>query len=145
MSQTTSAIYLASRLNALSRDYLTAALAKANLSDLEPCHGDLFNVLFVEDGLGLVELAVRSGRSKSTVSVMVRRLVSLGYLTKTTDEADVRAVKIHLTDKARALKPVFDRISEQMQAVLTENIHPTSLRTLESLLTQAVKNFEAQR
>ncbi len=138
-------ISLNARLTTAAHDFLARRLTDAGHPDIEPCHGDVFVVLFAEDALGLTELARRSGRSKSTVSVMVRRLTALGYLEKITDEKDTRAVKIRLTEKGRQLKPVFDTISQTMAETLAEGLTDPQLEALETLLTQCLANFEKAR
>lgn len=134
-------ISLASRLSEAARGFLLQALAKAGHPDIEPCHGDIFAVLFSGDALGLTELAHRTGRCKSTVSVMVRRLTALGYLEKVRDEKDTRAVLIRLTDSGKALEPVFASISAEMAEILEEGLTAKELETLEALLARSIACF----
>ena len=49
----------------------------------------------------LNELADRTATHQSSVSVVVRRLVDHGYVTRTTSDADRRRVELALTDKGR--------------------------------------------
>lgn len=135
-------VHLTALLADATKQYLTKSLAEAGHAGLEPCHGDVFVVLFAEDNLSLTELARRSGRSKSTVSVMVRRLTALGYLEKVEDADDSRAVRIRLADKGVALRPVFDRISQAMQDVLTQGFTGKELSAFENFLARAKENFE---
>ncbi|MEY4509567.1 MAG: hypothetical protein RLZZ450_1689 [Pseudomonadota bacterium] len=58
------------------------------------------------DGLSLNQLAARTRTHQSTVSVVVKRLVEHGMLTRTTSELDARRVEIRLTKRGRA---VLDR------------------------------------
>ena len=51
----------------------------------------------------LNDLAERTATHQSSVSVVVRRLVERGYVTRTTAAADKRRIQIDVTDKARAL------------------------------------------
>ena len=76
---------------------------------------------------------------------MVRRLTTLGYLEKVTDDKDTRAVKIRLTEKGRKLKPVFDAISQTMAETLAEGLTAPQLEALENILTQCLANFEKAR
>ena len=143
MSRFRPLVHLSSRLSDGAKRYLTKSLAAAGHSDLEPCHGDVFVVLFAEDCLSLTELARRSGRSKSTLSVMVRRLTALGYLEKAADDEDTRAVKIRLSQKGEALRPVFERISQSMQDVLAASFTEEELASFEEFLSRAGDRFEA--
>jgi DNA-binding MarR family transcriptional regulator len=58
------------------------------------------------EALSLNELAARTRTHQSTVSVVVKRLVEHGMLTRTTSELDARRVQIRLTRRGRA---VLDR------------------------------------
>lgn len=51
----------------------------------------------------LNELADRTATHQSSVSVVVRRLVDHGYVSRTTADADRRRVELSLTDKGRHL------------------------------------------
>ena len=135
-------ISLASRLTALSRDFITQEIRNAGHPEIEPCHGDVFVALFSEDGLGLVELARRCNKSKSNVSVMVRRLTALGYLEKIDNDEDIRAVKICLTKKGLGLKPIFEEISEKLQKIVGAGFSSSELTTFEASLRQSIANFE---
>ena len=136
---------LASRLTHAGNDFIQKALSEAGHPDIEPCHGDLFAVLFQTDAIGITELARRCGRSKSTLSVMVRRLTALGYLEKVPDPADTRAVIIRLTERGLRLRPVFDWISLGMTVTLSKSLADDELETFERLLGKAISGFEGAR
>ncbi len=135
-------VSLAARFHAASHDYLSSSLEKAQLTDIEPCHGDVFECLFTEDGLNLSELARRSGRSKSTISVMVRRLEKLGYLKREGNKDDSRALRIFLTEKGRELKPKFSRISQTLENAVSDGFTQKEIATFENYLTKALENFK---
>ncbi len=136
-------VSLTARLHAASHDYLVSLLEKAQLGDIEPCHGDLFECLFTEDGLNLTELARRSGRSKSNVSVMVGRLEKMGFLKKQGNKDDTRAIRIFLTEKGRELKPKFARISEALEKKVSSGFTEEELNSFEKNLAKAAENFKS--
>lgn len=135
-------VSLAAKFHAASHAFLVSSLEKEHLTDIEPCHGDVFECLFTEDGLNLSELARRSGRSKSTVSVMVRRLEKLGYLKKEGNKDDSRALRIFLTEKGRELKPKFACISQALETAVSEGFTQKELATFEKYLAKALENFK---
>jgi DNA-binding MarR family transcriptional regulator len=51
----------------------------------------------------LNELAERTATHQSSVSVVVRRLVDHGYVSRTTGDSDRRRVELALTDKGRTV------------------------------------------
>ena len=102
------------RLHALTRARIEALLAQHGITDIEPCHGDIFTVLFAEKSLPLTELAAKTHRCKSTVSVMVGRLVKAGWLQKTADPEDARRITVALTEKGRKIEGIFEAVSEAL-------------------------------
>lgn len=62
----------------------------------------------------MAELAGKIGRDKSTVTALVKKLEGLGYVQKERSAEDSRIVYVSLTQKGISLKPVFDRISDNI-------------------------------
>jgi DNA-binding Lrp family transcriptional regulator len=64
------------------------------------------------------DLADKIHRTKPTVTVLVDKLVELGYVTKEKSYEDSRVTYISLTEKGAALKPVFTEISDTLNALV---------------------------
>lgn len=142
MSNFSSVIHLNAKLHSSAKDFLEFELSNAGYPDIEPCHGDLFDCLFKDGPLPLTELAKRSGRSKSTASVMVTHLERKGYLQKSKDPTNARSRIIKLTPKGEALKPIFEAISQKMQDNLKLVLADDEIIKLEQLLSKALNGFE---
>src|SRR6266496_5966925 len=56
-----------------------------------------------EPGLRVNDLAVRHRLANNTVSVLVQQMVVAGLVTRATDPADRRAVRLDLTDEGRQM------------------------------------------
>jgi len=113
-------VSLAAKFHAASHAFLVSSLEKEHLTDIEPCHGDVFEC----------------------VSVMVRRLEKLGYLKKEGNKDDSRALRIFLTEKGRELKPKFARISQALETAVSEGFTQKELATFEKYLAKALENFK---
>lgn len=129
------------RLHALTRARIEALLAQHGITDIEPCHGDIFTVLFAEKRLPLTELAAKTHRCKSTVSVMVARLVKAGWLQKTADPEDARRITVALTEKGRKLEGIFEAVSEALIKDLSAGFTEEELRVFEGLMDRMSDNF----
>lgn len=129
------------RLHALTRARIEALLAQHGITDIEPCHGDIFTVLFAEKSLPLTELAAKTHRCKSTVSVMVARLVKAGWLQKTADPEDARRITVALTEKGRKLEGIFEAVSEALIKDLSAGFTEEDLRVFEGLMDRMSDNF----
>lgn len=129
------------RLHALTRARIEALLAQHGITDIEPCHGDIFTVLFAEKSLPLTELAAKTHRCKSTVSVMVARLVKAGWLQKTADPEDARRITVALTEKGRKLEGIFEAVSKALIKDLSAGFTEEELRVFEGLMDRMSDNF----
>lgn len=132
----------ASRLTALADDWLEKALAREGIEDILPAHGDLLAELYREGALSVSSLARRSARSKSTVSVLVRKLETAGYVRRRVDESDPRRLVIEPTDKGLALQEPFTRIADELNARLEAVLGAERADALDASLLLARKAFE---
>jgi DNA-binding MarR family transcriptional regulator len=82
----------------------------------------ILHVLRHEDDLSLKELSDRTATDQSSASLAVGKLVSDGYVQRTTSEEDRRQVRLSLTAKGRALvrqapPAAQERIMKSVQAM----------------------------
>lgn len=135
-------ISLASLLQEKASAFILSELVRRGITDLAPCHGDILARLYAgSDGCTISELAERTHRTKSTVSVLVSRLSASGYVEKLPARKDSRAVQILLTEKGRSLRPVFEEISDTMNAKLLSGFKAFEAQALEDLLLRCTENF----
>jgi DNA-binding MarR family transcriptional regulator len=96
------------------------AVSQAGAADMRPAHGNAMEMLSIQDGLRLTDIAARAGMAPQSMGEIVDDLVSKGYLARREDPSDRRAKRIYLTQKGRetaqasrvALLEVERRISE---------------------------------
>lgn len=139
----TDIISLAARIHETASSFIEQELHRYGYEDLAPCHGDIFICLYAQDGRTISDLAVHAHRTKATVSVLVNRLLRLGYVEKQVDTKDARSVKVYLTAKGRALQPVFSKISEDLAARVLRGFEQYEILTLQALLHRCRENMEA--
>ena len=97
-----------------------SAVSQAGAGDMRPAHGNAMEMLSIQDGLRLTDIASRAGVAPQSMGEIVDDLVSKGYLARREDPSDRRAKRIYLTQKGRetaqasriALREVEQRISE---------------------------------
>lgn len=95
-----------------------------------------------EDGLTQLELARRTHLSTPTISVTAKRLEAQGYVRRVTDENDMRALRVYLTDRGRELVEASHAASEAADGILMEGITPEESRQLLELLGRMRANME---
>jgi DNA-binding MarR family transcriptional regulator len=94
--------------------FLTRELAQRDMAGLAPSHGAILSTLFDREPVRMQELAKEIDRDKSTVTVLVKKLVEYGYVEKAEDSMDGRVSMICLTERGRALRSDFDEISQRL-------------------------------
>jgi DNA-binding MarR family transcriptional regulator len=75
-------------------------------------------LLWAEDRLTVGQLAERLALESGTVTPLIKRLEQAGLLTRCRSRIDERQVNVHLTEKGIALKPVADRLNEDLKAMV---------------------------
>jgi DNA-binding MarR family transcriptional regulator len=93
--------------------------------------------LWEEDGLTPGEVARRLGLATPTVTRATARMEAAGVLRRQPHELDRRLVRLHLTDRGRALEEVIGRemgrLSERALASLDHSARGDLVRALESV------------
>ena len=97
--------------------------------------------LWKEDGLKGSELADRLGVEPPTVTRMIRRMESCGFVERRPDPTDARSFRVHLTEKGRALEGPVARIWEEIEEKTLQGISPEETLALRRLLTQIRQNL----
>lgn len=128
----------ASRLRSLGNDLIVEGLRQRGVEGIVPSHGDIVHVLLHTESCSMSELARRIGRTKSTVTVLVRKLEQAGYVQREQDAADARGVRISLTARGRALEPAFREISDRLESLIRERLSDDEAARLEELLAKCV-------
>ena len=89
---------------------------------LRPAHGNAQEMLAVQDGLRLTDIAAQAGMTTQSMGELVDDLVAKGYLRRQEDPADRRAKRIYLTGKghqaADAGEAATRTAEQQIQAAL---------------------------
>lgn len=138
------AIALMSRIREKANRLIVTELAKHGVEGIVPSHGEIMLHLFGDREYAMQELAGKIHRTKPTVTVLVDKLVTFGYVTKEKSPADSRATIIRLTAKGRALGPVFAAISARLNAVVYGGLTEEEAAAFERTLRAVNANFDGQ-
>lgn len=107
-------ISLISKIRAKVNRHIEREMSRHGMEGIVTSHGDILYTLFSRQRMTMAELAGKIGRDKSTVTALVKKLEGLGYVQKERSAEDSRIVYVSLTQKGISLKPVFDRISDNI-------------------------------
>jgi MarR family transcriptional regulator, organic hydroperoxide resistance regulator len=112
--ETNHIVSLISKIRSKANRIIIRELRDRNIKGLSPSHGDIMFFLFQSGSASMMELAKRIDRDKSTLTALVKKLITMGYIETTRDKKDSRVTLVTLTEKGWQLKPDFDEISETL-------------------------------
>ena len=116
-----------------------STLKENGSGELSPSHGDILVVLYKNNQLTMKEIADRIHRTKATLTVLVDKLEKLDLVKRKKLSEDTRITYITLTKKGESLKPVFEKISNELNSMLYKNLSKEEAEQLDYLLEKMLK------
>ncbi len=129
---------LISKIHEKGNKFIIDGLKENNASELVPSHGDILITLYLNGRITMKDIAEKIHRTKPTVTVLVNKLEKLGYVKRETNGDDGRCTYINLTKKGEAFKPVFKKISDDLNEILYKNLSDKEADTLQKLLEKVI-------
>lgn len=125
---------LISRIRRRANKFIENELRNRQVAGIAPSHGDILFCLYNYQTLTMHQLSKLIDRDKSTVTVLIYKLVKLGYVNKEQDTQDARVYRLSLTEKGRALQPIFEEISERLLTAIYSDFTPEEKKQILLLL-----------
>ncbi|MGO0986061.1 MarR family winged helix-turn-helix transcriptional regulator [Clostridioides difficile] len=136
-------IHFISKTKANMLKFIENKLNKNGLNELLPTHGNILTALYENNGiLTMKEIANKIGKDKSTVTVLVNKLISLGYIERQKSDNDKRITYIKLTEKAMLIEDTFNSISLQVKETAYYNITEKEKQEFLRILKKINNNFK---
>ena len=135
-------IALIARVRDRAYEFITRELKKREIMGLVPSHGGIMSTLFKKDRIPMKEVAERIGRDKSTVTSLVNKLMSAGYVSKEKDPSDNRVTYLCLTAKGRSLERDFDVISARLIDTAFRGFSQQEREDIVRRIVKMLNNFE---
>lgn len=139
---TRDAISLMARVRQRVNGAILTEISRHGIDGIAVSHGDVLYALFHKHRMTMAEIADQIAKDKSTVTALVNKLISMGYVTKERDYMDARVVYASLTLKGRELQPVFEEISNRVLDMFYNNISQEEKEELIRILSKIENNFE---
>jgi DNA-binding MarR family transcriptional regulator len=135
-------VYFISKIKKKMVFFIEKKLNENGLGELKVSHGNILTSLYENGGsLKMNQMAEIIGKDKSTVTSLVNKLESLGYVRKTTDDKDKRATIVVLTDKGKDAENKFNSISKMVRETAYNDFSPQQKEQLLLLLKKLNSNF----
>jgi DNA-binding MarR family transcriptional regulator len=107
--------YLLAKASQRWNELLQAGFAQAGFPEVKASYGSVLIPLFEEEGLRMGEIARRARLSKQTMTTMVRLCERDGLVERLPDPDDGRAMRVHLTPKARRFQTRAERVLSELE------------------------------
>ena len=97
--------------------------------------------LWKADGVKVGQLADRLDVEPPTVTRMLQRMESCGFVERRSDPTDARSFRVYLTEKGRALEKPVVHIWEEAEEKTLQGMSPEERLSLRRFLAQVRKNL----
>jgi DNA-binding MarR family transcriptional regulator len=105
-------------------------VAQAAGAGLRPAHGNALEMLALQDGVRLTDIAAQAGMAPQSMGELVDDLVAKGYLRRQEDPADRRAKLIYLTGQGRQAAAAGEAATRQAEDQIQAALGPRQYQQL---------------
>ena len=137
-------LVLIARVRDRFQRYLLREFKNKGIEELSPSHGDILFVLASRKKVTMRDLARHIDRDKSTLTSLVNKLESGGYVKRTKDKSDSRITYIEATADARRVKTAMFSISRKLLRETYKNFNETEKRQLITLLDKLLHSIPGE-
>ena len=134
--------FLISRIKQVGGRRFDRMLAEADIDAFNGAQGRILYVLWQGDGLTISQLSAQTSLANTTLTSMLDRMEQSGLIVREPSPTDRRALRIRLTDKDRALRQDYDRISQQMNDLYYLGFTEAEIRQFEGYLQRVLNNLQ---
>ena len=134
--------YLISRIHKVGGRLFDRLLSEAGIDAFNGAQGRILYVLWQEDGVSISEIAQRTSLANTTLTSMLDRMAEAELIRREAAPGDRRRQRIVLTEKARALREDYERISQRMNDLYYAGFTEEEYAQLEGYLLRILSNVE---
>ena len=133
---------LISRIKQVGGRLFDRMLSEADVDAFNGAQGRILYILWQQDGLTISQISAQTSLANTTLTSMLDRMEQSGLIRRSPSPTDRRALLIHLTDKAQALRQDYDRISQQMNERYYLGFTEAEILQFEGYLTRVLNNLQ---
>lgn len=94
-----------------------------------------------EDGQSQKNLAEQLQRSPATVTVMLKRMESSGYVRREADPKDLRSLRVYLTDLGRSALQELREVIQELEQQAQKDFTPEESEIMSALAQRMLQNL----
>jgi len=133
--------FLIAKIHQITNRMFTHMLRDYGIEELNPGQGRILFALWQKDDIPIRELSIKTQLTKSTLTTMLKRLETAGFLTRNSDEDDERITKVRLSEKSKKLQEKYVEVSKKMTEVFYGTLTNEEIDDFEGYLRHILKNL----
>lgn len=134
--------FLITKIKQLHSRALAQCISDKGIDAFSGEQGKILFVLWRKDKITQKELATETGLAKNTITVMLEKMEKNNLIKRITDENDKRKSLVILTEHAKSLKKLFDKISDKMLKKMYKGFSEEEIDNFEEYLHRIIRNLE---
>jgi DNA-binding MarR family transcriptional regulator len=133
--------FLIAKIHQISNRLFKRMLKEYGIEELNPGQGRILFALWQDDNIPIHELSNKTQLTKSSLTTMLERLESAGYLMREKDKHDKRIFRIKLSDKSKRLQKKYVDVSKKMTEIFYRPFTEEEIDQFEEYLRRILKNL----
>lgn len=121
--------------------FIICELNKKGLRGIVTSHGSILLQLFKHEQLQMGQMAELIGKDRSTVTTLISKLSSHGYVNISKDKTDKRLMLVSITPKGKKLEPIINQISKDLFSKMYSDISEKERDDFYNTLQKITSNF----
>ena len=133
--------FLIAKIHQITNRIFKQMLKEYGIKDLNPSQGRILFALWQKDGVPIHELSKITQLTKSTLTTMLDRLETAGFLRRESDENDRRIFIVKLSEKSKNLQKKYVAVSKKMTEVFYGTLTEEEIDQFEEYLSRILDNL----
>ncbi|MGN6712749.1 MarR family transcriptional regulator [Anaerocolumna jejuensis] len=134
--------FLISQIKQLQGRVFEKMLKESGIDAFNGAQGRILYVLWEKERLTISEIGHLTSLAKTTLTSMLDRMEESGLVVRSADKENRRQVIISITDKAKAYKEDYDRVSERMNELFYKGFSEEEISAFEGMLGHIINNLD---
>lgn len=115
-------LYNISKTMKLMMTFVNTKLVEHGIKDLVPSYVNILLCIYINDGkMKMNEISRQVNKDKSTITVLINRLIERGYVQKEKSNLDRRVAYISLSEKAYGYEDFLNEVSTELKDIAFED------------------------
>lgn len=135
--------YLIAKVHRLTGRVFHKKLKEFSVEKINPAQGNILLALWQQDGISIQELASETSLKKNTLTIMLERLESQGFIRRIQSNEDKRKTLVYMEEDKAELKKEYTDVIKRMSRIFYEGFTEDEINTFENNLQRILNNLES--